>query len=153
MGKFLSDIRLRIRTPIGLILAVAGLAQWIFDRIEEGKAMLGHLPPIFNFLSKSFSGPILLAVGIGLIFWEIHDIGRDKGEIHKRRLRHYLRDAFISSVGVIVILGVLIGSIGWRFPELLKMTPSVTQQVPISVDPAFAGAYQQFESRAFPLTT
>jgi hypothetical protein len=155
MGKFWSDIRLRVRTPIGCIFVLGGVAQWIFDRYEEGQTMIEHLPPVINLLSRPFSGFLLILIGAVFIWWEVHDIGKEKGEPAKRRLTHYLRDAVICSAGVIVVLSFL-GAISyevikWKFPESLKKNATVqtyesAKNILFEVYPPFQVAHEEYKS-------
>ena len=137
----LREVRVKIRTPIGLLLVLAVSGKLLLDTFEEGRVILDNLPPILQFMARPLPMLIVLLAGLGLIFWELHDIRKSSGEPTKRHLRHYLLNSLFSFVGLLVIMGIVYGCYGlyarhWREsapnPPLAASTAIVKPATPIS---------------------
>ena len=106
----LAEMRVKIRTPVGLLLVLAIGGRFALDTFEEARVILENLPSLLRFLSRPVLSLLLLFVGLGLIFWELNDIRRTSGEPTKRHLRHYVFNSIASFNFLLVIVGLAGGS-------------------------------------------
>ena len=140
----LAEMRVKIRTPIGLLLVLVFGARFILDTFEEGRVILENMPPILHFVARPIPSLLFLAVGLALIFWEINSLRRAVGEPATLRLRHHFINSAISFVGLLLIVGVVGGCyalyarIERRKPAATTTGITSTQEVATPPPPASA---------------
>jgi hypothetical protein len=129
----LAEMRIKIKTPVGLLLVLAVGGKFLLDSFEEGRVILENLPPILHFLSRPISSLVLFLSGVGLILWELQDIRATSGEPTKRQLQHYVVNSVASFVGLLIIV-VLVGGIYAIYARLER--PPVTGGTAASLNAA-----------------
>jgi hypothetical protein len=126
-----TELRIKIRTPVGLLLVLLFLGQFILDRFEEGRMLLENLPYLLRFLTQPVPSLLILVMGMALILWEIYDIRKTHGEPAKLQLRHYVVNSLIGFLGLLLIVGaVAVLWMGYRWIE--KPNTAKTQPAPQS---------------------
>lgn len=100
----MAEMRVKIRTPIGLLLVLAFIGERILSGFETGRELLGFLPSVIGWLANPQPSIFLCVAGFLLILWEVHDIRKAGSDSAKRGLRHLVRDSLLSLLGLLTII-------------------------------------------------
>src|ERR1700730_15630657 len=101
------ELRTKCRTPAGLVAVLWVIVWWFIEIVDKTQRVSEHMPRVLRILTSPIAIPIVLLVGIALIFWEIQDIRKSGGDAPKFKLRHHFAVSGIAAVAV-VLLGAVV---------------------------------------------
>ena len=99
----LSKLADHIRTPVGVVLLLFDVVVLVVRMLGDATTIYQFLPPILGFVGQTPVMVLLFLAGIGLIFWEIHEIRTRSEDVVKRHLAQHLKDS-LKVTGIVVLI-------------------------------------------------
>jgi hypothetical protein len=107
----------KARSPLGLVLLVAWLLREGLSMYEDAHTVAEILPSRLQFLASPLVATLLLLLGIGFIWWEMHDIRKRESEVVRNNLKHAVKDSLIT-VGILLIAVLVFVGVGSVYARL-----------------------------------